>query len=219
MGRRRSLVSNDVFLVGGTEPDAPGPLCMGSEYTYDYYGQDTIAGSSYSIPLLWLFCFDLMSLTEFDCSTATGEPGTVVSAVIPIGRGRELLHGRSPLMATWPGLERYYPEFVDLIESCHFKYLKMDLFELNEMMDDLDERLRVGLAWLERGPRARDDGDAPSAPARRRGRQFRRDRAREGDAGLEALHEIAYFQPDDSHASTMAHGFKCNREVPWQDPA
>jgi hypothetical protein len=180
-------MSNDVFLAGGNDP---GPARrLGPDWTYSYdYGTEALAGCSYRIPVLWLFCFDAGSLITYDASDLCGSPWTVPSAVIETDRAGRLLVEREPQLDRWPGAGAYWGELAELIRDSGFRYLKLDLCELDSMSEEgITDQLTRALRWF--------DTDS--------GRDL---------AGFDAL---ACFDRADPDASTLARGFRCGREVPW----
>jgi hypothetical protein len=116
-------VSNDVFLAGGNDPSPARPLGPDWTYSYEYYGADTLAGCSYGIPLLWLFCFDSGSLITYDASDLGDSQWTVASAVIETDRAGQLFMARQPRLRRWPGASAYSGEFAELIRIRHRQWL------------------------------------------------------------------------------------------------
>jgi hypothetical protein len=183
-------VSNDVFLVGGNDPSPARPLGPDGTYSYEYYGAETLAGCSYGIPVLWLFCFDAGGLITYDASNLCDSRRTVASAVIETDRAGQLLVARRPRLRRWPGASAYWGEFAELVRDSRFRYLKLDLWELDMMSEDgITDQFTRALRWFDTG----------------------------SSSDLAGLDSLAYFDRTHPDASTLAHGFRCSREVPWQD--
>lgn len=172
-------MSNDVYLVGGNEPGPARPLPDGT-YTYDFYGTETLAGCTAGIPVLWVFCFDAGSFLIYDASDLSSSPWTVASAVIETNRARQLLAARQPLLQRWPGASAYFDEFAEQIRDCGFRYLKLDLLELDMMVEQgIADPFRRTLRWFDSGSSS--------------------DRV--------ALDSLVYFDHTDSDAATLARGW------------
>jgi hypothetical protein len=183
-------MSNDVFLVGGNDSDPAQRLAPDWDYSYEYYGAETLAGCSYGIPVLWLFCFDTGSLITYDASDLCGSPWMVPSAVIETDRAGRLLVERQPRLRRWPGASAYCSEFAQLVRDCGFRYLKLDLCELDMMSEEgITDQLTRTLRWFDT----------------------------DNEWDLAGFDSLAYFDHTHPAAPTLARGFRCGREVPWQD--
>lgn len=184
-------MANSAYLVGGDDPEPARPLDSDGGYSYTQFGVETLAGANYTIPVLWLFCFETADLVSYDASDLNnGRSWTVASTVIQTDRAVQLLATREPLVARWTGVEAFWDEFTDVVSGSGFRYLKMDLLELDMMhTEGITEPLTRALRWF--------DTDSP--------------------ADLAGYDAITYYDATDSDAGIMARGYRCGRPVPWDD--
>ncbi len=77
------------------------------------------------------------------------------TAVIETGRAIRLLTERRPRLDRWPGAGGFWDEFAELLRGCGFRYLKLDLADMDPWVSDLTGHLTRALRWFD----SHDDTD------------------------------------------------------------
>jgi hypothetical protein len=180
-------VGHRAYLVGGHTPEPARPLWHPDNFDADRL-TEILAGSRYSIPVLWLLCFESENLTHA-AATNSDPPWIVPTAIIETDRAMRLLTERRPRLDRWPGADGFFDEFAELLRGCGFGYLKLDVADMDTFVSDLTGQLTRALHWF-------DSDD---------------------ETDFAGFAEFTFFDGTDEDAGVYARGWRFRRPTPW-DP-
>ncbi len=196
-------MANRAYLICNDDPDPPGPSPDGSvNYDREY---EIIAVAGYLIPVCWLSAFEPQDLTHF-IFAGTDDDGTEVRHEIPsLVRRRdginELVRRREmAFKMLCPNKQRYWLEWLALLEELEGSYLKIDAAEIWDAEPAFGPHLEQALV-------AFDDPENPDAAAALLGLADLPDPVIRNDPS----------SPDGIAWGHHLRGYSWERAVPWEE--
>src|SRR5262249_7638339 len=130
---------------------------------------DILAGSKYSIPLLWLLCFDSESLTH-TAATNSDPPGSCPPRSSTTTGPPDCSPSAGPGSTAGPARTDSSTSSAELLRGCGFGYLKLDLADMDTFVSDLTGHLTRALRWFDSDDETFSAVRSPG-PVGRRGRR------------------------------------------------